>query len=69
MTDLERVIDTYNHLGIELSPEVRDTNIFITLGGQEEHSNKSPKFCGYLFFYSYMKFDLDGKFICQSFLE
>lgn len=71
VSDLERFLELYKSFGIELNPEVEDS----------EHSNgsdtvtlilevrKNPKFTGYEGFYSDITFNADGKFLEQGFWE
>ena len=75
MTDLERFIELYKSIGIELKPfEMIDTTK-ITMSNDHSDAFRaspnpnvatiSPKFTGYGF--SNLIFDMDGKFISQHF--
>jgi hypothetical protein len=72
MTDLEKFIELYKSLGIELEPE----NIpFCPLTKEEEHicirliEGENDKFTGYSSFFSTVEFDKKGKFLNQGFWE
>jgi hypothetical protein len=65
MSDLEKFIELYKSLGIELKP-TQSRNKEITLHLEEgEHE----KFQGYSNFYSDIVFDKNGKFLYQGFYE
>lgn len=76
MTDLEKFIELYRSVGIEV--QVRDVvdskkgavrEIFIGDYYNPNIPKKSDKFFGYVGFYSNIEFDKDGKFIGQGFWE
>jgi len=68
MTDLEKFIQLYESLGIELIPKngspFNPDNFYLYL-----NNGDNDKFDGYSGFYSDIKFDKDGKFIKQGFWE
>lgn len=64
MTDLQRFIDLYKSVGIDLKPEkIRDQYVIHLESGSNE------KLEGYTFFYSNIYFDKNGKFLSQGFYE
>jgi hypothetical protein len=68
MTDIERFVDLYKSFGIDLN--VCDDTDDINEGGFIiKLSSKDKAFGGYLYLYSTVKFDKDGKFIKQFFWE
>ena len=69
MTDLEKFIDTYKQLGIDVKTYEKNDKIMIDLNGYDEDSTKSDKFDGYSGFCSDLEFTKDGKFLRQGFWE
>lgn len=64
VTDLQRFIELYRSVGIELVPETTDDGTpWLTL------KEGDPKVGGYLGFYTSIEFDKDGKFVQQSVWE
>jgi len=65
MTDVEKFIELYKNLGIDLKVETYNNgNKTISLS-----SDISEKFGGYFSFYSVIEFDEKDKFVCQNFYE
>jgi len=65
MSDLQKFIELYKSVGIELKPDVKiNGDIYLHL---EEGEHK--KFKGYNMFFSEIIFDENGKFISQGFWE
>ena len=80
MTDLEKFIDLYKSLGVELKVENENPKgdnddeegfLFLILGDYYSIDNEpNPKLMhGYGGFHSIIHFDANGKFIKQSFWE
>jgi hypothetical protein len=64
MTDLEKFIELYKSVGIELKPIITEGGSFLNLGS-EEHK----LFKGYSESCTQIYFDKDGKFVKQEFWE
>jgi hypothetical protein len=64
MTNLESFISLYKQFGIELKISQTETGTEIIL-----REGDNEKFSGYFDFFSTIKFDINGKFINQSFWE
>ena len=77
MTDLEKFIELYKSIGIELGVNINSENnnqeILLSEGTYSFSDGKkgtiSEKLKGYMGFYSSIEFDLNGKFIEQGFWE
>lgn len=82
MTDLEKFVELYRSFGIECVVSERERYQYeslperikrIRIGNWEygvpEENTDSDKFDGYGGFYSEVIFDMDGKFIKQTFYE
>jgi hypothetical protein len=71
MTDLERFVELYKSFGIEC--KVIDTDkgseIWLCAGNLYHNGTISDKFTGYYDFFSIVRFDFDGVFMEQSFVE
>ena len=63
MTDLEKFVDLYKSFGIDLEKNKDDNMTTIKM------SSRNKEFGGYLYLYSIVQFDKDGKFIKQYFYE
>jgi hypothetical protein len=64
MNDLENFKQLYKSVGIKLTEKKLSDTIYLHL-----ESGEHKKLIGYTFFYSNIYFDLNGKFINQSFAE
>ena len=68
MTDLEKFVELYRSVGIELTPEpsneLGDGRKMLVLTAKE-----TPKVTGYTSFYTEIYFDEHGKFVEQSVWE
>ena len=64
MTDIKKFIKLYKEFGIILKTEKVNSVFVVNLS-----SNISTKFNGYIGFGSEIVFDLNGKFLGQSFYE
>lgn len=72
MTDLNKFINLYKGLGIDLKVHNDDAGSYIVIGEGSYCDDKmttSKKFIGYTGFFSFIRFDKSGKFISQGFYE
>jgi hypothetical protein len=65
VNDLERFVELYRSVGIDLSPKKEDDGGFRLDLVEGEH----PKFDGYSYFCSIIQFDANGVFVSQGFWE
>jgi len=65
-TDLEKFIELYKSVGIELKPKDYDKkgSVFVVIEADDNEKTK-----GYFGFYTNIVFDKNGKFIEQGFYE
>ena len=71
MTDLDKFVELYRSLGIDVKVNATETGKDITLsesGGYDDMTT-SDLFCGYSGFYTVIRFDNNGKFTKQGFYE
>lgn len=64
-TDLQKFIDLYASVGIELKPENTDRGYTIHIEGD----HPSGKIDGYCMFYTKISFDFDERFLVQEIFE
>ena len=73
MRDIDRFIELYKSIGVDLKINVDEKgNRYIMIGEENTFDSEvttSKLFTGYLGFYSIIMFDDDGKFISQGFYE
>jgi hypothetical protein len=65
MSDLEKFIELYKSVGIELTPDKEDDGLSLNLM-EGEHKELVG---GYMGFFTEICFDLDGKFVSQGVWE
>jgi hypothetical protein len=72
MTDLQKFIELYKSLGVELIVNIdfeKEKQHVILHEGTYADETMTTGFDGYTGFYSQIKFDIDGKFLKQGFWE
>jgi hypothetical protein len=73
MTDLERFIELYASVGIPLQPEAAMYPRFVPKDEADQMlyltADETPKVIGYSQFYTWLRFDKEGKFIEQGIYE
>jgi hypothetical protein len=73
MSDLDKFVALYKEFGIDIKVSKTDTGYSVTLIGEryghDDAETTSPKFEGYMGFYSLIEFNKDGNFIKQGFWE